>query len=252
MTGDVPSMRYERKWLPTGLSMAEVLVMVRRHPAAFRPAYPERQVNNVYFDTPRLDHYFDHISGNSARVKVRLRWYGEFNAFGASPVLELKFKRGSASWKESFPWRGAPPRVARASGPLGWKESFPWPGARLEEVLSHAHAPHGWQEEIDLPEAVRLRLRSLQPTLANRYHRHYFRSAVGGVRLTVDSNLGFFGVSASNRGLQRLAGDGLTTVLELKYHDSQTAAAAEIASGFPFRVRRCSKYVLGIQHLDSR
>lgn len=204
--------------------------MVRRHPAAFRPAYPERQVNNVYFDTPRLDHYFAHISGTSERLKVRLRWYGEFDDFGPQPVLELKFKRGSASWKESFPW----------------------PGARLEEVLSHAHdAQDGWKE-IDLPEAVRLRLRSLQPTLANRYHRHYFRSAAGGIRLTVDSNLGFFGISTSNCGLHRLACDGPTTVLELKYHDSQTAAAAEIASGFPFRVRRCSKYVLGIQRLDSR
>ncbi|MBI4324842.1 MAG: polyphosphate polymerase domain-containing protein [Chloroflexi bacterium] len=252
MTGIVSSVRYERKWLPTGLSMAEVLALVRRHPAAFRPAYPERQVNNVYFDTPRLDHYFDHISGASERVKVRLRWYGDFNDFGASPALELKFKRGSASWKESFPWRGAPPRVTRTSGPPGWKQSFPWPGARLEEVLSHTHAQDGWQEEIDLPEAVRLRLRSLQPTLANRYHRHYFRSAGDGIRLTVDSSLSFFGVSASSRGLQRLACDGPTVVLELKYRDSQTAAAAQMAGGFPFRVRRCSKYVLGIQHLDNR
>lgn len=229
MTGDVPSVRYERKWLPTGLSLAEILAMVRCHAAAFRPAYPERQVNNVYFDTPRLDYYFDHISGSSERVKVRLRWYGEFNDFRAPPVLELKFKRGSASWKEFFPW----------------------PGTRLEEVLSHAHAPDGW-EAIALPEAVRLRLRSLQPTLANRYHRHYFRSAAGGIRLTVDFNLGFFGINTSKHGLHRLAGDGPMAVLELKYHDSQTAAAAEIASGFPFRVRRCSKYVLGIQHLDNR
>src|SRR5450759_5211206 len=51
-TGAVTAIRYERKWVPAGFSLAEVLAMVRRHPAAFRPAFPERQVNNIYLDTP--------------------------------------------------------------------------------------------------------------------------------------------------------------------------------------------------------
>jgi hypothetical protein len=228
-TGAVTAIRYERKWVPPGFSLAEVLAMVRRHPAAFRPAFPERQVNNVYLDTPELNHYHDHISGASERMKVRLRWYGEFSTSGSEVVLELKRKRGWASWKESFPL----------------------PGIRLADALNRAHLPGGWNVSC-LPDSLRLRLRSLRPAVANHYRRHYFQTPAGGIRLTVDSHLGFFGFEAPNHGLRRLNHTGLALVVELKYLADQADQAAEIVNRFPFRLCRCSKYVLGIQQLDGR
>jgi hypothetical protein len=228
-TGAPTAVRYERKWVPEGFSLAEVLAMVRRHPAAFRPAFPERQVNNVYLDTPELDHYFDHISGASERLKVRLRWYGEFTSAAPAATLELKRKRGSASWKESFPL----------------------PGIRLEDALSRARLPGGWKVSC-VPESLRLSLQSLRPAVANHYRRHYFQTPQGGIRLTVDSHLGFFGFDTPNHGLRRLHHQGPATVVELKYHDAQTDEAVEIVNHFPCRLGRCSKYVLGIQQLDGR
>ncbi len=228
-TGAVTAIRYERKWVPAGFSLAEVLAMVRRHPAAFRPAFPERQVNNIYLDTPELSHYLDHIAGASERLKVRLRWYGEFSTSAPEVVLELKRKRGWASWKESFSL----------------------PGIRLEDALSRARLPGGWNVSC-LPELLRLRLRSLWPAVANQYRRHYFQTPAGGIRLTVDSHLGFFGFDTPNHGLRRLNHQGPAMVVELKYHDAQADEAVEIVNRFPFRLCRCSKYVLGIQQLDGR
>jgi hypothetical protein len=227
MTAHNSSVRYERKWVPAGRPLAEVLLAVRRHPAAFRTVFPERQVNNVYFDTPSLSHYHDHVAGSSERLKVRLRWYGSFDGDLPHPVLELKFKRGSASWKESFPL----------------------PPIRLADLLGRAAAPNWWGA-ADLPEFVRLRLRSLRPTLANHYRRYYFRAAADGIRLTVDTQLSFLDTRPAGSSLRRLVYPTPPTIMELKYDDAHTETAERVAHRLPFRMTRCSKYVLGIQHLD--
>ncbi len=226
-SGAITSLRYERKWILTGLPLTEVLALVRRHPAAFRPAFPVRQVNNVYFDSIDLDSYHAHVTGASRRRKVRLRWYGEFQTPVPHPMLEFKIKHGSA----------------------GWKETFPASGALLENVLRH-NLPRGEWDGDGVPELARQRLRSLLPTVGNRYHRHYFCSARSGVRLTVDSRLGFYSGKGQNQGWRPLLYNGPEVILELKYDDSQVPEAVNISNNFPFRLSRCSKYVLGIQHLD--
>lgn len=70
----LPNPRYERKFTVQGLALSEILALVRRHPAAFREAYPPRMVNNVYFDTPGLNNYYDHVNGAPNRIKTRVRW----------------------------------------------------------------------------------------------------------------------------------------------------------------------------------
>jgi hypothetical protein len=225
--GAITPLRYERKWILTGLPLTEVLALVRQHPAAFRPAFPVRQVNNVYFDSIDLDSYHAHVSGASRRRKVRLRWYGEFQTLAPHPVLEFKIKHGSA----------------------GWKETFPASEALLENVLRH-NLPRGDWDGDGVPELARQRLRSLLPTVGNRYQRHYFCSARSGVRITVDSHLSFYSGKGQNQGWHPLVYNGPEVILELKYDDSQVREAVDISNDFPFRLSRCSKYVLGIQHLD--
>ena len=225
--GAITPLRYERKWILTGLPLTEVLALVRQLPAAFRPAFPVRQVNNVYFDSIDLDSYHAHVSGASRRRKVRLRWYGEFQTPAPHPVLEFKIKHGSA----------------------GWKESFPVSEALLENVLRH-NLPRGEWDGDGVPELARQRLRSLLPTVGNRYRRYYFCSARSGVRLTVDSRLGFYSGKGQNQGWRPLLYNGPEVILELKYDDSQVHEAVNVSNNFPFRLSRCSKYVLGIQHLD--
>src|SRR5262245_57506625 len=95
--------RYERKFIADGHTLAEVLAIVRRHPAAFRQSYPARVVNNVYLDSPALSNYYDHINGVSNRVKTRVRWYGPTSITLEKPVLEQKLKRGLVGGKSSHP-----------------------------------------------------------------------------------------------------------------------------------------------------
>ncbi len=53
----------ERKFIPRGYTLAEVLAIIRRHPALFRETYSTRAINNVYFDTHGMDDYQDHVNG---------------------------------------------------------------------------------------------------------------------------------------------------------------------------------------------
>ena len=94
--------RYERKYPQEVYSAAEVNLMVRRHPALFIEAYPERWVNSLYYDTPSLGGLADSVNGLRDRVKVRVRWYGELTRRVETPVLEFKRKRGRLGSKDRY------------------------------------------------------------------------------------------------------------------------------------------------------
>ena len=87
-------MRYERKYKVSDLNHHVILQSIRMHPVGLRKIYPDRQINNIYFDTPDLNNYFDNIDGNMDRMKIRIRWYGDCFKYIDKPVLELKIKRG--------------------------------------------------------------------------------------------------------------------------------------------------------------
>src|SRR5437879_6346363 len=93
--------RYERKFLPQEFALAEVLTLVRRHPAMFREVYPPRFVNNIYLDSPGRSDYHDHVAGVPNRSKTRVRWYGAPSGHIAMPVLEQKVKHGHVGGKLS-------------------------------------------------------------------------------------------------------------------------------------------------------
>jgi hypothetical protein len=219
-------LRFERKFVPDTLSLAEVHALVRRHPAGFREAFPPRTVNNLYLDTPGRRHYHDHVQGLSNRVKIRLRWYGLEPEPGGQAALELKFRHGLLTRKEAYP----APNGAAASGRAWHSHDTP-------------HAGNGW------PATVRQQLASLEPALINRYQRRYFLSADQQVRLTVDSELEFF-PPRNPASRQRPATPGTPRIiLELKYSEPAAEQASQVANRFPFRLTRCSKYVLGIERL---
>ena len=228
MTLPPTDLRYERKFLPTGSFLAEVLALVRQHPALFREAYPERPVNNLYFDTPGLRHFFEHVNGAARREKVRLRWYGEFHGRIENPRLEFKHRQGLLGGKTTH---SLPP--------------FAVNGGFDREALAAL-----WTA-ADLPEATRLQLRGVQPVLANRYRRRYFVSADGHFRLTLDWGLEIYDAQAAAHAPRALRLDEPRLILEMKYDAAHATEADRVANAFPFRLTRCSKYVLGIEGLAS-
>jgi hypothetical protein len=219
--------RYERKLIAVGLVAAEAVALVRRHPAMFRETFPERAVNNLYLDTPDLRHYTDHVNGSANRLKVRIRWYGEFGGRIERPVMEFKTKRGLVSSKAAHPLR---PMTVNGS----------WPQETFQAVL----------KQSALPDAATLHLHGLAPALANHYRRRYFCSA-SGIRLTLDWALRFYDARHSSRWQAVAPHGGPGVIIELKYDLAKAEEAARITNAFPFRLTRCSKYVLGIQCLNA-
>lgn len=216
--------RYERKFLLEGIETAAARDAVIRHPAMFYEQYPPRWVNNIYFDTPWMEHYQDNLSGSAKRGKVRVRWYHELVGEVTEPVLEFKRKRG---------W-------------VGWKESYPFPAFQFDESLT-AHRLATRIAGSDLPSEVIERLRGHQVTLVNRYLRSYFATRDQRFRVTLDSDLTYFRVGRLSNPLFARTVDHGVVVVELKYESAHETQAARVASHFPFRLTRSSKYVRGVE-----
>lgn len=220
--------RYERKFVTDRLALSEVLALVRRHPAGFRETYPARSVNNLYLDSPEFRDYHDHVNGIAHRTKTRLRWYGAWSGRIDIPTLESKLKQGYVSGK-----------VSHRLPPLSMNGHVSRPD--LEAAFDGAN----------LPALARSALHHLQPSLLNHYLRHYFQSADGRFRLTVDSDLQFAAARQAEGMGVSFCPPAATVVVELKYGLAEAEYAAPVTNALPLRLARCSKYVLGINTLDS-
>lgn len=204
--------RYERKYRISAISQSVVLSILRQHPAGFRTAYPDRWVNNIYFDTPDLAAYRDNVAGVAQRRKHRLRWYGRPLREMQAPVLETKIKNNQLGSKQSIPMTST----------FSVEEKATW--------LSQARARWGYGEE-------------LSPTLLNSYHRSYYVDASGRFRLTLDTDM-CYGFA---RAPFRLPYQDTCTVIEVKYPAELADAADALVQGLPFRATKHSKYVTGVE-----
>lgn len=218
--------RFERKFIISGLSKYEIESIVKLHPAMFCEIYQERAVNNIYFDTFTMSNYLDNINGNSQRIKVRIRWYG--NLFGKilKPVLEIKIKKGV----------------------VGSKASFPLDSISIDNNLTIDNIYKVFKK-TDVSEVVKLYLMNLRFSILNCYTRKYFQSADKRFRITIDSNMRFIKLFPMQNVFLNESVDYNTTILELKYEKDDNYAE-RITNFFPFRLTRSSKYVTGIEQLN--
>jgi SPX domain protein involved in polyphosphate accumulation len=207
--------------------LPDVMAWVRVHPAQWRVAFPPRQVNNVYFDSPVYSGLNGNLSGVGARTKLRLRWYGpELARVEAGANLELKRKEGAAGWKE----------IAAVAGPLDLA------GQAWREILV------GLRADVTPAAGVWLDHFSI-PMLVSHYRRSYYVTPDGGVRLTVDSDLAAYDQRAAMApNLDRPARLDAAVVVELKAPLGPGVARrlSEILGSLPGRVDRFSKYVHGV------
>lgn len=207
-------MRFERKYRIEHLSKYAVEQAVKLHPAGFRKIFPDRQVNNIYFDTPDYQTGLQNIEGVNQRKKYRVRWYGKDLQVLKKPRFETKIKHNE----------------------LGTKEIV-----KLEDTqLSHLAKI---TNHINFQQKNRLLL--LYPTLLNTYQRSYFGTADGKFRMTIDWDLQFYPLLHKTAFSQYpLSQKGV--VLELKYEETEDELANEIFRYLPFRQTKNSKYVTGL------
>jgi len=225
---ELKTSRFERKFVIEREGLSFVETVVKFNSGGFRPAYYERQINNIYLDTTNLRNYYDNHFGKSKRVKVRIRWYGDTYAQVERPILEFKIKTGATGRKLSF---------------------------RLKPFKFHSNITENEIQELfkqsDIPAWVLDEVLYLSPTLLNTYKRKYYISFNKLYRFTIDHHMEFFNFKSYNTGFTQRAQQYGTVVLELKYDMEHDGVVGSITKDLPFRLNKFSKYVSGIEAFNN-
>ncbi len=206
-------MRFERKYRIENLSMPHIMQIIKAHPASFYKLFPDRDINNIYFDTPNMTCLTDNLSGANIRKKYRVRWYGEDVKTVVSPKLETKYKENE----------------------LGGKHILAVDTFSLSNIQDI-------QKQVNklIPQQ-----HTLQPVLLNSYTRSYWGTKDGKFRITIDSNLRFHSLLHSRNFSKYMHRDHVV-VVELKYEKEDEQYLKRITRFLPFRLSKNSKYVNGI------
>jgi len=218
--------RYERKYYLTGEDYGYVRTLILNHTASFRTVFYPRMINNIYFDTPGFDSFYDNVNGEYIRKKIRIRWYDETFAYQKKLTLEFKLKNGLLGDKISY-------RLA---------DIYTGEGFEFSQMRNEIRNNH-------LPIPVENELHTNYPTLMNRYVREYFISDDNKIRITLDKNLSFFRIHSGKNYFMisyHLSND---VIMEMKYNPEDDPIVNSISQDFPFRITKSSKYVIGVQNL---
>lgn len=219
-----PEVRYELK-LPCDASLlAQVRSWIRLHPEGFRTAYPTRQVNNLYLDSPGLTNLAENLAGQAERRKLRYRWYGRLpQPPVVKATLELKIKHGSVGDKR---------RLALET-PLDLTQPY-------QQILAdlQAEVPDDWLPWV---------LKANRAALINHYRRDYFVSPDGVIRCTLDYEQTFYDQRYSVRpNLTHLLVAKDQIVIEIKAPVELEERLESAMNFFPIPRHRHSKYVDGL------
>lgn len=207
-------MRFERKYRVENLTLSEVMQILRMHPASFRKLHPDRQINNIYFDSPDLMTYHLNMSGVGYRKKYRIRWYGDDPKQIHKPKFEIKIKKNELGEKQTF-------KVEKFS--LNDLEAITKEINRLN------------------PDGSLLR-----PVLLNSYERAYLISSDGRFRITIDHRMHYH--SLLNRAhFTRYFYRDPAIIIEIKYEAETDDLLNQISQFLPFRQSKHSKYVVGVE-----
>ncbi|MEM7101920.1 MAG: polyphosphate polymerase domain-containing protein [Bacteroidota bacterium] len=206
--------RFERKYLLDNLSQNLLTQAVTLHPAGFVKAYPDRWINNIYFDTPDLIAYHDNVAGISNRRKYRVRWYGAEPFTIKSPRFEIKIKDNQ----------------------LGSKVIKSIPEFSLDDI----------RKTTDHVNKMSGSFLPLYPTLMNSYLRSYFKTTDNKFRITVDRSMTYFSLLNGTKFTRYKIKDD-RAILELKYARELDRKTDRITQFLPFRQTKSSKYITGME-----
>lgn len=215
--------RYEIKFIAEPFEQFRVLNWLRQHQLCLVTEYPDRQVNNIYFDSYNLQSYCDNIYGSSSKSKVRFRWYGTSQE-PKNGSLEIKCKRNQLNWK----------LIYKIQGELE-KNGCDWRSISSEIRRQLPVEAKEWMEMNPLP------------VLINRYKRKYFISRDKKVRVTLDTDLKIYDQSQKqfpNYTFKTNLPNVL--VLEVKFARELRGHVEHMFGDIPLRGSRFSKYVSGV------
>jgi hypothetical protein len=219
-------LRYELRCVTALEELASLHNWIELHPASFRTAYPDRVINNIYFDSHEFACFAQNLAGVSERKKYRFRWYGDTFA-PREGMFEIKERLNM----------------------LGRKERYP---VTLSTSLDRLSLDDVRREILtQIPEEAASHFLSISlPVLINRYSRQYFESFSRRVRITLDRDLEFYDQRHALRPRTRFRSNSPDIViLECKFAAEDAGETRRLLGGLPGRMSRCSKYMLGVQGL---
>ena len=186
--------------------------------------FPDREINNIYFETDTYASATDNIDGVSKRTKVRYRWYG-------SPVisngsLEFKRKRNNVGWKEQYPV------LLQGGVPSSYK-----------------HVIKSINSSLPLKRQIEFSYYNL-PFILNSYSRKYYSTDDKKIRVTVDSSI----VAYDQRwgvDINRIKKITLPSIIivEFKFSIQDKEIAVQLMKRLPFRISKHSKYITSVLHV---
>ena len=130
----------------------------------FKKAYPQRNVNSIYFDTDSYQDVWDNINGFGKRKKIRIRWYDNLN--NSKVFIEEKKKIGFVTQKKVET--------------IGIFKNF-------DELDHFINRENYLKTNLLFRKKINLR-----KTLLIQYQRNYYELPDKRLRVTVDSNLKIF------------------------------------------------------------
>ncbi|MAF20967.1 MAG: hypothetical protein CMI55_04880 [Parcubacteria group bacterium] len=223
-TSSLNEYRSEIKYLLYGVSKKTLFIQYKMSSLLLAKTFPDRWVNNIYFDNINLDSFNQSIEGISKRTKIRLRWYGDFHNL-ENPSLEIKYKSGHKNMKKSVLIKD--------------KLIYDKNSSELFSSLIGSKS---------LNENFKYLLKELRPVVANRYFRSYHSSANNKYRVTTDTFLSFVNLITSSLNSLHWKKTKNVSIIELKFKKSDNHILnfmTEIRSRY--RMSQISKYTYGLQ-----
>ncbi len=205
-------MRYELKYRPTSIGTNDCFSIIREHPAAFKKIFPDRIINNIYFDSPNLVCYQETMDGVSERKKFRLRWYNDHWDGSIQAKLEVKIKENQI-------------------------------GSKVTTKAPEFTLPDGMQECTEALKIQGYLPISFLAVSTNQYLRSYFGTDNEKFRITIDRDLRFGSFLA---GSVTPTDPADAIIVELKYAYADRDEGDWVRQWLPFRRTRFSKYAEGI------
>lgn len=221
-------LRREIKFVSYDTEYHRMLHWLKLNPVGFWSPYPDRTVNNIYFDTTELSAYAENLSGVASRSKVRYRWYGD-NKSPCAGTLEIKRKRNQFGWKIRYPIERAP-----------YSPGADWRQVRAALMSQLPADGRYWLQQASFP------------VLINRYRRRYFVSADQSIRATMDTENTVWDQRSKRWPDLGAAGrPSPVLIIEFKFGTESRDMASDMLTGIPIRVSRCSKYISGVTSFHS-
>ncbi|MBL7883230.1 MAG: VTC domain-containing protein [Bacteroidia bacterium] len=219
-------LRYERKFYLSDVSLSDVLKSVKTNTAGFSEIFHIRQINNIYFDTPGFESYYDNVDGSYNRMKARIRWYGDTFGKAHRPTLEFKIKKGL----------------------LGYKKNYVLPDFQIDETVTKDKLNNILLSVVS-EEELKNYIKMLHPVLLNVYTRQYFSSMDNAVRLTVDMGMHYYKMMGMQNLFISKIQDNSGIVIEMKYAIENEEKVNEISAQLPFLMTKNSKYLQGLNRI---